>query len=259
MIYKKLLSIFISFIMLLNLTADIFAAPQLASKEQRNQISNTLNDAYLESLENNPQTQNKNICESFTKSKEEYQKTYEKTLKTFTEIAKEYNDLGELFKGALKSKETEESLIDQVNKGLKHYQKSIDEYNALNSLYWQKIEELGGTDTIEQEYNLYQNWLALKDEMTENKKQQEEILSTSQAALEKLPKHSVKKAVKEEKNTLTANINEAKQKLQDYQKNYFNYQERFDTFAAEFNSLGNWENELKNRGRGYRSFKQPYQ
>ena len=73
MIYKKLLSIFISFIMLFNLTADIFAAPNMVSREQQNQITSVLTEAHKQSKNKTSNNSNaQNIRNRYKRAKENY-------------------------------------------------------------------------------------------------------------------------------------------------------------------------------------------
>lgn len=73
MIYNRILSLFISFIMLFNLTADIFAAPNMVSKEQQNQITSVLTEAHKQSKNKTSNNSNaQNIRNRYKRAKENY-------------------------------------------------------------------------------------------------------------------------------------------------------------------------------------------
>ena len=137
MIYNRILSLFISFIMLFNLTADIFAAPNMVSKEQQNQITNTLNDVYVKSQNKTSSTSHaQNIRNRYKNAKEKYAIALVK-YKKFEEI----QAMAEIILNSDASKDQElEELTDQI------FYETIETYKMNPQLYekiiTEKIEQL---------------------------------------------------------------------------------------------------------------------
>ena len=263
MIYNRILSLFISFIMLFNLTADIFAAPALLNKKEQQNITNVLQESYQNSVQekDSDKIQNTDICKNLTQDLKYYKTIYENSLNNLTKIAQEYDKLDKLVPEVVKAIDHENVLTEQYNLGITHNQEKIEEYEQNLTLHKNKLEELGGEEAFEEEYNLYQTWLALKPQIEEDQKLQEEIIKENTKILEQLPKHPRKKIkentkileqlpkhprkeIKEQINQTKDTIAQAQQKLQDYQENYFSYQDKFSTFEKQLNYLQNLENKI---------------
>ena len=113
---KKFLSLFISYVMLFNLTAEVFAAPQLVSKEQERDINNTLVDAY----------NNNSSAASYNPAY--YEKNYQNSLKNLANVSDQYQQILDVMYKAAGMEEWEARELDLLNDKLIESEKDLEKY-----------------------------------------------------------------------------------------------------------------------------------
>ena len=205
--------------MLFNLTAPVFAAPRLVSKEQAHEINSTLTNAY----NNNSTTSNYNAAY--------YEKNYQNSLKELASVSDKYQDIVDVINKASQIEMLEASDLEILNDELLKAEKDIIKYNNTLETQEKRIEKLGGMDKIEQRYVLYQNWLALKPDMEKLRAEQENIVRENK---EKLNQKDISRKEKEQ---AKKEIASAQEKIREYNKNYFSQEKGFETFNKVFNEM----------------------
>ena len=239
MIYNRILSLFISFIMMFNLTADIFAAtPNLVNDEQKNNLINVLTDVYENSTSTPP-----------NKSLQWYQDQYEKTFDAYINILEQKETFGSIVET------TKTAILGQnqeykVSAGLKNYKtdcdsldKSIEKFNTALNAYNEKIEKLGGVDKIQEQINVYIKDLNDVEKAIED---QQKIIEINNKKLEEAKQGQNANLTRDEIATANKAIKTAESKIEKYKKLYLSKYQIYDKFRNQIQEIQNTEINLEN-------------
>ena len=215
---KKFLSLFISSIMLFNLTAEVFAAPiQFVTEKEEKDIRSAVGSAY-------------NSSSSSTANFAALERNYNNALKDLAEISDAYGNLEDAVNAAIAAEMVENGDWEILNNAISRQEKDLEKYNNVLKSYEDKVNKLGGMENIEKQYALYQQWIDLKPQMDQRKAELENIIKTS-----------------EDKSAVKA----AKQELDEYKKNYYSHENEFNKFKKDFDDISQDEEYLQGEAKRF--------
>ena len=220
---NRILSLFISVVMLFNLTAEVFAAPKFANQQEQNEIRNVLNDVYNAS---SPNTNSKEPTPKYNPAY--YENRYQTTLENLTTKLDDLFELQDIMNNAIAAETAENTFYRDKNEIVSA---QLTEYNELYTSYNNKIEILGGISEIERRYDLYKDYIDLKPAMEQLKAEQEDIIKVNQNKIDN--ENLNRKAYREAKKAIT----DAQALIQDYNENYFSKTDYFEQFKKDFDEI----------------------